>query len=510
MLFKKYFQLTINLLIISSFLYTSKVIASNSVDPTQLLLTKILAPTPILDDLEELTTTIGGRPTGSPAMSNAINWALERFYSAGIETAHIEEYSPERNWLPNIEKGEITYPSTHANILRVAAMPFAHSTPTDGLEAEVYNINSGDKAAFQVAGNKVKGRWLLVTTPLMQTLEDLFDEYNMTRPVIARAKQSGAAGVLWLSNRPGRLVYRHNLSFNGSQVPLAAAVIERDGGLQIVELLKQGKKVNVKLLLQNEIQEKPINHNVIAEIKGREIPDEIVILGAHLDSWDLGQGALDNGCNAAMVIDAARQMMQLAKEGHRPRRTLRFMLYSGEELGLYGSWFDVQNHRQELDKIKAVIIYDLGTGRTTGFSLGGRDDMATSVAKALQPLTAFGSFIQTLDASMDTDNFDYLIEGIPTLVANQDSEPYLASYHSEIDTFDKVDKQELKYNTAIASVLMWNLANTDQIAARQNRDEVIALLKSTGLDRNMKDNEIWDDFMTGRRGRMAMGADSIN
>ncbi len=102
---------------------------------------------------------------------------------------------------------------------------------------------------------------------------------------------------------------------------------------------------------------------------------------------------------------------------------------------------------------------------------------------------------------MDTDNFDYLIEGIPTLVANQDSEPYLASYHSEIDTFDKVDQQELKINTAIASVLMWNLADTEHLAARQNRDDLIALLKSTGLDKDMKNAEIWDDFKSGRRGR---------
>ncbi len=503
MFFRMSFRFIINLLIISTltFLCAFKVIATNSNDPISLLLTNTLAATPIIEDLEELTSTIGGRPTGSPAMSNAINWALERFYSAGLETAHVEEYRPERNWLPNIETAAITYPSTHANPLRVAAMPFGRSTPSEGLEAEVYNINSGDETAFRVAGNKVKGRWLLVTTPLMLTIDDLFDEYTMTRPIIARARQSGAAGVLWLSNRPGRLVYRHNLSFNGSLVPIAAAVIEREGGLQIAELLNQGKKVKVKLLLQNEIQQKPINHNVIAEIKGTDKPDEVIILGAHLDSWDLGQGALDNGCNAAMVIEAARQMMRLAKEGYRPRRTLRFMLYSGEELALYGSWFDVHNHRQELDKIKAVIIYDLGTGHTTGFSLGGRNDMAAIVAQALKPLTSYGPFAQTQDASMDTDNFDYLIEGIPTLVANQDSEPYLASYHSEIDTFDKVDQQELKINTAIASVLMWNLADTEHLAARQNRDDLIALLKSTGLDKAMKDAEIWDDFKSGRRGR---------
>ena len=488
----------------TSLLCSPVTFALMSSDATEILLEKTLSPTPIFHNLKELTNTIGGRPTGSIAMNRAVNWGLKHFLNAELENVHIEEYTPAINWLPHIEQGELIVPDTSIREpLRIAAMPFSRDTPIDGLEAEVYNIGSGSKAEFFAAGNEVQGRWLLVTTHLIRTEDDLLNEYAMKPSIVSQAKKAGAQGLLWISSRPGRILYRHNLTFNGHVGPLPAAVIERKEGLRIAKFIKNGHTVKVNLIINNEIQKNPINYNVVAEIKGWEKPDEIVLIGAHLDSWDLGNGALDNGCNAALVIDTARQIMSLTKEGNRPRRTIRFVLYSGEELGLYGSWFDAHNHQTDLDHLKAVVIYDLGTGKTTGFSLSGRHDMKGLVKKALSSISQLGPFTQTFDAAVDTDNFDYLLEGIPTLVANQDPLPYLASYHAESDTFDKVDQQELKNNTAIASVLLWNLANSKQaFAPRQNRDEIIALLKSTGLDHEMKKMNIWDDFVAGRRGRL--------
>ncbi len=480
-------------------------------DPAEQIIARTLGPTPVIDDLRELTDTIGGRPSGSPAMDRAVEWGLAKFSAAGLENVHAEEYTPPRNWLARVESGEIAAPRyeqqpAERNPLRVAAMPFSPSTPQGGLEAEVNDIGAADAPAFAAAGDKLKGRWLLVRTAPMRALEDLFKEYFATPPLIAAAKKAGAAGVLWISNRPGRLLYRHNLTLNGMMAPLPAALIEREGGERIARLLEDGQTVRVRITLLNDIQEKPVNRNVVAEIKGGEKPDEVVMIGAHLDSWDLGRGALDNGCNAALVIDAARQLMALAKEGRRPRRTMRFMLYSGEELGLYGSWFDAHNHRAALDKLKAVIIYDIGTGRTTGFSLGGRTEMKDTVDRALAPVAGLGPFTQTPDAFLGTDNFDYLIEGIPTLVANQDSAPYLPDYHAESDTFDKVDIRELKLNAAVASVLLWNLADGARAPAqRQSRKELKALLKATGVEEQMKLFGIWDDFLAGRRGRPEPG-----
>jgi Zn-dependent M28 family amino/carboxypeptidase len=125
--------------------------------------------------------------------------------------------------------------------------------------------------------------------------------------------------------------------------------------------------------------------NVVAEIRGREKPDEFVILSSHLDSWDLGKGALDAGCNAALVIEAAR-IIHLS--GLRPRRTIRFLLFTGHEQGKLGSWGYAQAHRAELDRIAAAVNFDRGTGRVIGFTLGGRSDLESGVREAL---TAFDS-----------------------------------------------------------------------------------------------------------------------
>ena len=227
----------------------------------------------------------------------------------------------------------------------------------------------------------------------------------------------------------------------------------------------------------------------------------MVILGAHLDSWELGRGALDNGCNAALVIDVARQSMALARSGLRPRRTLRFVLYTGEEQGTFGSWGEVANHRAELDRVKAQVVFDEGTGRTSGFALGGRADWRPAVEAALAPAAGLGPFVHTVDAFVGTDNYDYLIEGVPTLVANQDAAPYLPDYHAESDTFDKADLREEKANAAIAGVLVWNLAAAPALPPRQSRAEVEALLKATGLADQMKTFGLWDFFESGARGR---------
>jgi Zn-dependent M28 family amino/carboxypeptidase len=237
-------------------------------------------------------------------------------------------------------------------------------------------------------------------------------------------------------------------------------------------------------------------------VKGREKPEEVVILGAHLDSWDLGRGALDDGCNIALVIDVARQAAALAREGSRPRRTLRFVLYTGEEAGLWGSFSEVRQHRAELDRVKAQVIFDLGSGKTTGFSLGGRADLQPAVEAALGPARARGPFVHTTDAFVGTDNYDYLVEGVPTLVANQDGPPYLPDYHAESDTFDKVDQGQLKANAALAAVVTWGLADLPTSPApRQSRAEVEALVQATGIDGQMKLFGLWEPFVRGERGR---------
>lgn len=479
--------------------------AAKETNAVDILIANTVAPTPILEDLRHLADNIGGRPTGSPAMEKAMQWGLKQFIAAGFKEAHLQPYTAPRNWLPNIEQGEFTIinPATKnqsPQSIRLAAMPMTISTPTSGLKAPVYVLSSADVNTIKANASQIKGHWLLIPNKPMLSLEDMFNEYLITPPLFSAAIDAGAVGILWQSNRQGRIVYRHSPSIAGYIIPLPAALIEREASEKIVRAFKEGEAVQFNANLQNIVQESPRNYNVVAEIKGSEKPNEVIILGAHLDSWDLGQGALDNGCNVSLVIDAARQMFALQKHGIRPKRTIRFILYSGEELGLYGSLYDVKEHSDTLNSIKAVIIYDLGTGRTTGFSLGGRPEMISLINEALQPIKNLGPFTQTTDAFIGTDNFDYLLHGIPTLVANQESASYLPPYHAESDTLDKVDARELKLNTLIATVLTWNLANTQtSFPPRQNKQETAQLLESTGLKKQMEIYNMWNDFQEDKR-----------
>src|SRR4029077_6549140 len=222
--------------------------------------------------------------------------------------------------------------------------------------------------------------------------------------------------------------------------------------------------------MPNKIGGAAQQENVVGEIRGYEKPDEAVILGAHLDSWDLGTGALDNGCNAALGIEAARA---IKATGLVPRRTIRFILFSGEEQALLSSWHYALAHRAERGKIRAVVVFDSGIGRVTGYSLTGRGDIEDGVREILKPLDSWDVNHHTLEGDIGTDNWDFFLEGVPTLVAEQDEANYLPNYHAASDTFDKVAIRELKRNAALAAVSVWGVAHpAEPLGKRLSRIEM--------------------------------------
>ena len=182
--------------------------------------------------------------------------------------------------------------------------------------------------------------------------------------------------------------------------------------------------------------------NVVGEIRGREKPDEWVLLGA-----------LDNGCNAALVIEAARD---IARTGMRPRRSIRFVLFTGDEQSMPGAWAYVRSHRPELDHARAAIIFGEGFGRVTGYTLNGRHDIEAGLREAMKPIESLGAGHHALDAPLETGNFDFLIEGVPTLIARQ--EDVNSSRTHQAASLETVDIMELKRNTAIAAVTAFGIA----------------------------------------------------
>ena len=276
-------------------------------------------------------------------------------------------------------------------------------------------------------------------------------------------------------------------------------IVAREDAGRMSRLLASGQTLYADLSIPNQIGGPVESANVIAELDGSEKPGEFVVLGAHLDSWDLGTGALDNGCSAALVIDSLRA---IKAAGLRPRRSIRFVLFSGEEQGLLGSRAYVTAHRAEMDNIVAMLAFDDGTGRMTGFALGGRKDIAEAVKNLIAPLKRFQATSLRFDAYSDTDHFDFLLEGVPTLYAYQVEANYLMNYHAMSDTFDKVDIADLKRLVAESTVATFAIADAPgRLGPRLHRAQVEKMLHQSHLDESMKLSGAWAEWESGKRGR---------
>ena len=461
------------------------------------ILPQVLGPSPLEENLRRLTDEIGGRVTGSPAMAKAVEWAVGAFRAEGVDV-HTEKYTLPVTWSEGATRLDLLGPLNFP--LRLVSVGWSPATPPAGLEGNIVDIGYGSEDDFARAGGAAKGAILLAYTDLGSTWADLFAEYTQPPGVIDRALKAGAAAILWMGARERMLLYRHTNTGDGQLERIPQAVLAREDAMRLARTVAAHPgQVRARLTMPNQIGGTMEQENVVGEIRGREKPDEAVILGAHLDSWDLGTGALDNGCNAALVIEAARA---IKATGLVPRRSIRFVLFSGEEQGLLGSWQYAVAHRAELDKIRAVVVFDSGIGRVTGYSLTGRGDIEEGIREILKPLDSWDVTHHTLDGDIGTDNWDFLLEGIPTLVAEQEEANYLPNYHAASDTLDKVDIRELKINTALAAVTSWGIAErAEPLGKRLSRKELESFLADTGLDEKMKAQGYWESWQKGFRGR---------
>src|SRR5712692_5902045 len=421
----------------------------------------------------------------------------QSFCAEGVDV-HTEKYTLPLTWSEGETRLELLGPVRFP--LRLVAVGWSPATTASGIEANLIDIGYGDEQDFARVGAAAKGAILLAHTDLGAKWADLFSEYTQPPGVIERSVKVGAAAILWMGARERLLLYRHTNTGDGTLERIPQAVIAREDAMRLARTIAVNPgQVRVRFIMPNKIGGAVEQGNVVGEIRGYEKPDEAVILGAHLDSWDLGTGALDNGCNAALVIEAARA---IKATGLVPRRTIRFVLFSGEEQGMLGSWQYALAHRAELEKIRGVVVFDSGVGHVTGYSLTGRGDIEDGVREILKPLDSWDITHHTLDGDIGTDNWDFLLEGIPTLVAEQDEANYLPNYHAASDTFDKVDIRELKINTALAAVTVWGIADrAEPLGKRLSRVEMERFLKDTGLDEKMRQQGYWESWQNGIRGR---------
>ncbi len=447
-------------------------------------------------DLRILTDEIGGRVTGSRGYEKALRWGVDTFQRAGVDTVKLETYPVPAKWEAVSASAEVLEPVRFP--LRVVSFGLAPST-SGALQAPVVDAGFGRRADFDRLGAAARGAIALVRSNPMNTFADLFAEYQAAPEMMRSAVDAGAAAILFISTRPRDLLYRHTITW-GPIAPIAMAQVAREDGLRLARILENGGKAKASLDLNNKVGGPWQASNVVAEIRGSEKPEEIVLLGAHLDAWDLGTGALDNGVNCALVTDVARAIAA----GRRPRRTVRFVLFTSEETGLLGSQGYVRTHRAELPRHVAAVIHDIGDGKVVGYFTNGRPDIDARVHAILAPVASWGADTVDEEAILGTDNFDFLLEGVPNLVANQETDRYLADYHAESDTFDKVDLESARKNAAVAAVAVLGIANSPAVLGpRQTRAEVEKILLDPRwkLADQMKAYGLWTQWESGERGR---------
>ncbi len=465
----------------------------------QRLVAALEGDTPMLRDLQQLTDVVGGRATGSPANVRSVEWALARFAAAGV-TARKEAFTMPTRWLERSAAAVVQGGSGAGAVRftpRVAAMPFSKGTPAGGTTAPLVDAGPGADTSFARLGAAARDAFVLVEQPELVDVDGLFKEYADAAAIEQRAYAAGVRGVVYMGSRPNDLLYRHNVAV-GDNNTRPMLVMERDGARRALRLIRAGTPLTLTAALDLDEGGSYESWNVIGEIRGSTKPEEIVVLGSHLDSWDLGTGALDNGANVVMLIDIARQMTRL---GIRPARTIRFALWNGEEQGMVGSMGYAKTHAAELDRHAVAAAFDIGCGKITGFFTGGRPELARAMPAVLAPVAGLGPFTQVDAPIVGTDNFDFMLHGVANLVANQEPASYGPNYHARSDEYDRCDPQQLRLNAAVAAAVAYGFATSSERLPRQSRADVEALMARTDLAEQMKTFDVWDGWAAGTRGR---------
>ena len=475
---------------------TINLTAQNTADAPNLIMA-LLGETPIEEDLQELCDLYGGRVTGTTANLEAVEWGLDKFKSAGV-VAEKELFTIASLWIDNSTIATVSGATNFTP--KVVAKCYSKSTPKNGLKLPIIDVGYGTEEDFAKLGDAVRGKFVLLETDLCLDVDGLFEEYSNAALVDARAVKAGAIGIINMASRPKKLLYRF-IASGGTEHGLVNLVMAREDAKRCQRILRSGGNLDFELILEVGTDEENASYNVLAEIKGTERPDEVVIIGAHLDSWGLGTGANDNGCNVAMMIDIARQMK---KNNIQPKRTIRFALWNGEEQGYFGSWGYTKTHQKELDKHIMAMSVDIGSGAINGFFTNGRPIIQKITKQIAAPVATLGAKTMLDVPIIGTDNFDFMLEGVANLVASHQPFNYGQNYHASSDTYDKVDLEALKINSAIVAAVTLGFANlpAEEVTwKRQSHAEVAALIEQFNLEFSMRMFGVWKDWESGKRGR---------
>ncbi|MCB0531039.1 MAG: M20/M25/M40 family metallo-hydrolase [Saprospiraceae bacterium] len=474
----------------------------------------------VMETASWLTDVYGPRLTGSPMLDKATAWTLEQLKAWGLSEVHTEAWGPfGRGW----ELKRFQMHATAPNYFPVSAWPKAWSPSVDGtVQADVVYLNASSEADLEKYKGKLAGKFVLTQEP--RPTEPWFE---------GTAERRDAANLLDLANAPepgdnsgrrrgggrgGRNMgfFQAMNDFIYAEKPLAlldraakgdqgtifvqgaraksgsAYAADADVLPQVTLAVEQYNRIcrmlekNVPVQLSMELQTEYTNpdgmeHNIIAEIPGTDLKDEVVMFGAHFDSWHAGTGATDNASGSAVMMEAARILMETIKEsGVQPRRTLRLALWTGEEQGLLGSSAYVGEHFAEMDgrtvraikpgqaKVSAYYNFDNGTGKIRGIYMQGNEKVASVFRPWLDAFKDLDANTLTLSNTGSTDHIPFDRAGIPGFQFIQDPIDYSTrTHHSNMDVYDELVADDLKQAATIVASLVWHTAQRDELIPRK-------------------------------------------
>ena len=410
--------------------------------------------------LARLCDTFGPRFSGSTNLQSAIEWVLAQMKSDGMENVHGEQ-AMVPHWVRGIESVEMLSPRPRR--LPMLGLGGSVATPPDGITAEVIVVKSFTNLTERAS--EAAGKIVLFNVP--------YTTYGQTVAIRTRgaieAAKVGAVGSLIRSVTPFSMQTLHTgaMSYTNTvpKIPHAAITVEDAEMMQRMQ--DRGEKIVVRLKMSAATLPDVPSSNIVAEVIGREKPQEIVLVSGHFDSWDVGQGAMDDGGGALCAWEAVRLMHRL---GLRPRRTVRAVLWVNEENGTAGARAYAKLHEAELARHVVAMESDRGTFKPEGFSFVGSDEARKMIVSMAAPL----ALIDAAKISTNGGDTDIGVLGksnVPMLALLDDETKYFWYHHTEADTMDKLNPRELSACAAAMTVMAWQVADAPDPLPRAEKEE---------------------------------------
>jgi len=416
--------------------------------------------------VSELTTRFGPRPAGSVSEHEAADWAAARLKALGFENVHIERF-PITAWVRGAESAAITAPGTQP--LTIAALGESPPTAPTGLDGDVVLFATLAELKAAAPGS-LAGKVAMVNARMVRTQDGAGYVATVEGRIDGPQEAAQRGAIAFLLRSVGtdnhRIAHTGTTHYVDGRVPVPAFALPAPDADQIERLVKLGQPVRVHLFSSASYVPNAYSQNVIADVRGRERPQEVVLLGAHLDSWDQGTGAIDDGTGTAIITAAAKLIRDLPQ---RPRRTVRVVLFGSEEVNqpappqsVFGGHAYATNHREELANHVLTAESDFGTDRVYSFALpkaatGG--EFAKVALRVLNPIGIIAAEGPPAEAGADIG--PSIEAGVPAFKLSQDGTHYFDIHHTPDDTLDKVDRAQLDQNVAAWAALVWLAADSD-------------------------------------------------